>query len=248
MPMPVPLSQHQEEIQANQRAWAQKPLLQAIYADLYARIIKQIDASLPGQIVEIGSGMGNLKTHLPAALCTDLFPNPWLDAVCDGYGLPFKSESLSHLVLSDVFHHLEAPNAFLREAQRVLIPPGRIVIMEPYISACSYPVYGLLHHEPVAMDKPVKQEPLLPRPHAYYAAQGNATRLFFKQEWPDWPRGWRVTHREAFSAFAFLLSGGFSKPALYPASCLGGMQKLDAKFSRWPKLFGGRCIVVLEKM
>lgn len=245
--MSVPLSQHQEEIQANQRAWARKPLLQAVYAELYARILKQIDTGMTGAVVEIGSGIGNLKTHLPTAICTDLFPNPWLDAVCDGYNLPFKPESVSHLVLSDVFHHLEAPNAFLREAQRVLVPHGRIIILDPYISASSYPVYGLLHHEPVGFDQPIRQEPMLPSPHRYYAAQGNATRLFFKREWPDWPRGWNIRHGEAFSAFASLLSGGFSKPSLYPASWLTTVQKLDAKLSRWPKLFGGRCLVVLEK-
>lgn len=245
--MPAPLSQHQEEIRANQRVWAQKPLLQAVYADLYARILKQIDLSLPGRVVELGSGMGNLKTQLPDALCTDLFPNPWLEVVCDGYELPFRTESVSHLVLFDVFHHLEAPNALLRAAQRVLIPRGRIVIMDPYISACSYPAYGWLHHEPVALEARIKPEPLPPVPRGYYAAQGNATRLFFRHEWPDWPPGWRVAHRQAFSAFASLLSGGFSKPALYPASCLGAMLKLDATLSRWPTLFGGRCLVVLEK-
>ena len=109
-----------------------------------------IDPQLPGRIVEIGSGIGNLKAHVPGAICTDLFANPWLDLVCDGYELPFAEGSLSHLVLFDVFHHLRAPNAFLREARRVLAPGGRLILFEPYISWASLPVYGLLHHEPVA--------------------------------------------------------------------------------------------------
>lgn len=245
--MSTPLAQHQAEIQANQKAWEQKPLLQAVYAELYARIGRHIEAGLPGRIVEIGSGMGNLKTHVPTAICTDLFPNPWLDAVCDGYELPFQSGSLSHLVLFDVFHHLAAPDAFLREAQRVLIRPGRIIILDPYISASSYPVYGMLHHEPVAWRQPISAAQQWPRPRRYYAAQGNATRLFFQNEWADWPAGWVVRHREAFSGFAYLLSGGFSKPSVYPASWLGRMQKLDGLLSRWPRLFGARCLVVLEK-
>ena len=47
---------------------------------------------------------------------------------------PFVERSLSHLVLFDVFHHLRAPNAFLREARRVLTPSGRLILFEPYIS------------------------------------------------------------------------------------------------------------------
>lgn len=245
--MSTPLEQHQLEIQANQQAWKRKPLLQAVYADLYARILHNINPHVKGKVVEIGSGMGNLKTHLPQAICTDLFPNPWLDLICDGYELPFAHDSLSHLVLFDVFHHLEAPNAFLREAHRVLAPQGRVIIMDPYISACSYPFYGLLHHEAVGMNLPIQQGDTLPRPRNYYAAQGNTTRLFFRQEWADWPRDFHVIHREAFSAFAYLLSGGFSKVSLYPAGGFGLLRRLDQTLSSWPKLFGGRCLVVLEK-
>ncbi len=242
----TPLAQHQAEIQRNRRAWEAKPLLQAIYAQFYRRILALIDPRLPGRIVEIGSGIGNLKAHLPSALGTDLFPNPWLDVVCDGYELPFVDASLSHLVLFDVFHHLEAPNALLKEARRVLAPAGRMIVFEPYISWTSYPVYGLLHHEPVAWRRPIAGVDHLPRPRAYYAAQGNATRLFFGRGEAGQLPGWELFHAEAFSAFSYLLSGGYSKPALLPAAWLAWVQKLDAVCSRWPRLFAARCLVGLR--
>jgi SAM-dependent methyltransferase len=196
--------------------------------------------------VEIGSGIGNLKAHLPAAITSDLFPNPWLDLVCDGYELPFQDGCLSHLVLFDVFHHLEAPNAFLKEAWRVLAPQGRAIIFEPYISLASYPAYGWFHHEPIACGQPINQADHLSRPRAYFAAQGNTTRLFFRHEIPDWPCGWEVLSAEAFSSFSYLLSGGYSKPAFYPTSCLPALQKMDGWLSRWPRLFGARCLICLR--
>jgi SAM-dependent methyltransferase len=244
--MTPPLDQHQREIQRNLALWKRKPLLQTIYAGFYARILKLVDPALPGRVVEIGSGIGNLKAHLPQALCTDLFPNPWLDVVCDGYELPFRDGAVSHLVLFDVFHHLRAPNAFLREARRVLGPGGRLILFEPFISWLSYPVYGLLHHEPVAWHDPIDLRDSLPRPRDYYAAQGNATRLFFGREIPGWPAGWDVFHAEAFSSFSYLLSGGYSKPAFYPAARLPVIQRLDASLSRWPRLYGARCLVGLR--
>src|SRR5260370_29029077 len=73
------LSQHQAEIERNRRAWEAKPLLQRIYAGFYERILGLIDPAVPGQIVEIGSGIGNLKAHLPKAIAADFVPNPWLD-------------------------------------------------------------------------------------------------------------------------------------------------------------------------
>jgi hypothetical protein len=96
--MHPPLEQHQAEIQQNLRSWEAKPLLQEIYAGFYNRIVALIDERVPGRIVEIGSGIGNLRLHLPRALATDLFPNPWLDLVCDGYELPFCDGTISHLV------------------------------------------------------------------------------------------------------------------------------------------------------
>ncbi len=244
--MSAPLAQHQAEIANNLRAWQAKPLLKEIYAGFYRRIIALIDPAIPGRIVELGSGIGNLKKHLPAALTTDLFPNPWLDLVCDGYELPFKPGTLSHLVLFDVFHHLRAPNAFLREARRVLTPAGRVLLFEPYISLTSGLVYGLLHHDPVAWRDSINLGPSLPRPRDYYAAEGNATRLFFHHEISGWPDGWEVFHAEASSCFHYLLSGGYSKPSFYPGSCLDAFRRLDAAFSHWPRVFGGRCLIGLR--
>jgi SAM-dependent methyltransferase len=243
----TPLVQHQLEIQKNLRAWHAKPLLRAIYDSFYRRILALIDSNISGRVVEIGSGIGNLKAHLPDAITTDLFPNPWLDVVCDGYDLPFRDGSISHLVLFDVWHHLRAPNAFLNEARRVLGPHGRVILFEPHISWASFPVYGLLHHEPVALRGPINLQEHLPRPRDYYAAQGNATRLFFKRELGNWPAGWKLLHARAISSFSYLLSGGYSKPALYPASWLELMQQGDELLNCCPRLFGARCLVALEK-
>ncbi len=240
------LSRHHSEAAQNLQTWQAKPLLREIYAGFYQRIIALIDPALPGRIVEIGSGIGNLKAHLPKSLATDLFPYPWLDLVCDGYELPFKDRSLSHLVLFDVFHHFEMPNAFLREARRVLQPKGRLILFEPFISRTSRPIYGLLHHEPVAWRKSINLAETPPRPRDYHAAQGNATRLFFNREISGWPEGWTVFHAEAFSCFHYLLSGGYSRPAFYPAAFLGPLRRMDATLSRWPGWFGGRCLIGLQ--
>jgi SAM-dependent methyltransferase len=244
--MTAPLAQHQVELERNLRAWNAKPLLRDIYAGFYRRIVALMDPAIPGRILEIGSGIGNLKAHLPSTVATDLFRNPWLDLVCDGYELPFRPASLSHLVLFDVFHHMRAPNAFLREARRVLTPAGRLILFEPYISWFSYPIYVLLQHEPVSLKGPINRAASLSRPRDYYAAQGNATRLFFRKEIPGWPAGWRVYHAEGFSCFYYLLAGGYSKPASYPARWLETLRKFEVKLSRWPRVFGGRCLVGLR--
>lgn len=243
-----PLSRHQVEIQRNQRAWEGKPLLQAIYTGFYRRILRLVDPAVPGRVVELGSGIGHLRQHLPTALATDLFPNPWLDLACDAYELPFAEGAVSHLILFDVFHHLAAPGAFFLEAERVLVPGGAVVLFEPYVSLASLPVYGWLHPEPLRWNQPISDEVAAPsRPREYYAAQGNATRVFFRDRLPAWLAGWECCRREAFPAFAYLLSGGFSRPAFYPAGALGAFERIDTLLARWPRLFAGRCLVGLRR-
>ena len=245
--MSIALDQHQLEIQSNRRAWDSKPLLRRIYSIFYDRILELIDPSVPGLVLEIGSGIGNLKSRCPRAISSDLFANPWLDLMCDGYDLPFHDGSISHLILFDVFHHLEAPQAFLKEAQRVLVRGGRLIIFDPFISLASFPVYGWLHHEPVSWRTPIQTAEVWPLPRNYYAAQGNATRIFFRKEPGPWFEGWRVARCQATSAFAYLLSGGFSKPAMYPEAAFSLIRGLDRFLSRWPGLFGARCLVLLER-
>ena len=61
--------------------WNNKPALRQVYHDFYQLILGEIDQSIPGTIVELGAGIGNLKSYLPQALCTDLFANPWIDQI-----------------------------------------------------------------------------------------------------------------------------------------------------------------------
>ena len=176
----------------------------------------------------------------------DLFPNPWLDIVCSAYNMPFLDHSISHLVLFDVFHHLERPIAFFKEARRVLVNNGRIIIFEPYISISSFAIYGLLHNEAVAWSETINFLEQQPDHNHYYAAQGNATRLFFKKEQAKWLEDWNIFHRQPIVSFSYIFSGGYSKPALYPEYILPVLQKIDTLLSRWPSLFASRCLIGLS--
>ncbi|MGV3772003.1 MAG: class I SAM-dependent methyltransferase [Verrucomicrobiales bacterium] len=243
----LPLEQHQAEILRNKKAWESKPVLRKIYHKFYERIGASVDRTIFGPVVEIGSGMGQLKNFFPDAICTDLFPNPWLDLVCDGYDLPFRDESISNLILFDVFHHLERPFAFMKEALRTLKPGGRLILFEPYISIISHVAYGLGHHEPVAWNHPIHCSEEKPVVRSYYASQGNATRIFFNTTNYSLPPCWQFVKKEAFASFAYLLSGGFSKPLMYPQTVFSLISRLDETWSVMPKIFGARCLIVLQK-
>ncbi len=102
----------------------------------------------PGHVVEIGAGGGFLDDFVPSALRTEVFLIPGVRLVCDARILPFSSGSLKAIVMTNVFHHLPDPRAFLREASRTLRPGGVVAMLEPWVSRFSRIVYGSMHHEP----------------------------------------------------------------------------------------------------
>src|SRR5450432_1896419 len=152
----LPVVQHDLEIQGNRQAWQRKPLLQAVYRRFHELIASRLDRSVPGLVVELGSGMGCLKEVIPSCVTTDLFPNPWLDRQENAYRLSFAAGSVSHLILFDVWHHLRYPGTALREFHRVLAPGGRLILLEPAASWTGKLVYKVFHPEPLGMGVPLE--------------------------------------------------------------------------------------------
>ncbi len=224
------------ETDQNLEAWQQRPLLREIYAGFHRRIAAEIPAG-DGAVIELGSGIGSF----PDAILTDVFVREWLDVACSAYRLPFRDGSARAVILFDVFHHLARPVAALAECARVLARGGRVIIFDVYVSAASFLVYQL-HPERVRWRAPIDLSPEPPARDEYYTGQGNATRMFFGRR-AALPL--TLTKATAFSAWHYLLSGGFSKPALSPRRALPFLRWLDEHLP--PRIFGGRCLVVLEK-
>ncbi len=241
---------HQDFINKNQEFWDRKPILRILYGDFYRLIAGNLSGLADGKIVELGSGLGNIHEFIPTCIRTDLFPNPWIDQVENAYRLSFADESVSDLILTDVFHHLKYPGTALQELNRVLCKGGRVIMLEPCISLLGTVVYGLLHEEPIAVIKKIEwfaSQDWSPENIDYYAAQGNATRIFVGNQFKPQLSDWRTIRTIRLSAIAYAASGGFSKPQLYPTAALPMIKKLEKALDLFPTIFATRLLVILEK-
>ena len=129
----------------HRRVWRKNRLLRGAYG----RAWRELAAfAVPGPSLEIGCGGGTLDGALPRCWKSDLVALPWADLAADAMRLPFRDAALANIVATDVLHHLPCPLEFLGEAARVLRPDGRVLLLEPYLSRVSYPIYRHLHREP----------------------------------------------------------------------------------------------------
>ncbi|HSI98193.1 MAG TPA: glycosyltransferase, partial [Gaiellaceae bacterium] len=135
-----------DTLRVQERAWAERPLLRSLYDEWFEAVAARL-SSVPGASVELGSGIGRFHAKVPTVVATDVELTPWATVVADAGHLPYADGEISNLVLIDVFHHLARPAAFLDEAERVLRPGGRVIVLDPYCSPVSTRRYRRFHHE-----------------------------------------------------------------------------------------------------
>lgn len=243
------IEQHKDLIDINRKLWHRKPLLKSVYTDLY-RMMQGYQANIPGKILELGSGMGTISEVIPDCIRTDLFHFPWLDLVENAYRLSFQNATISNLLMVDVFHHLRYPGTALREFRRVLVPSGRVIMMEPGIGLLGRLIYEWMHVEPVGNKKDITwfaPNDWLPYEVDYYAAQGNATWIFKNPNISNLLNEWRIVETRQIAALAYAASGGYSGPQLYPIGAYRFIKSTEKFFQLFPGLFTTRLLVVLEK-
>ena len=228
--------------------WECKPVLRAVYSDIYQRILSHC---APGRILEIGGGSGNFKAFAPESMSCDIVSAPWLDVVCDAQRLPFSRGSFNNLVMLDVLHHLESPLLFLKEAQRVLSPGGCLIFCEPAITPFSSIFYKFFHEEPFDMGvDPLAATSISIDKNPWDSNQGIPSLLVgrYRQAVANAIPELTLRSVDYFSFFAYPLSGGFKPWSLIPLAAVRPLLAVEwAAHSLIGRLAAFRLLGVYER-
>ena len=246
-------TQASEQLLRHRRLWEQKPILRRVYnEEFFARLLS---FRAPGGLsLEVGAGPGFLKEFAPDILSTDLIWCPWLDAIADAQQLPFRNGSVTNIFGLDMLHHLAAPLSFLREAARILMPGGRLILIEPWITPVSYFIYRFLHQERCDLTETPwqpNQTGSIPAKMAFDGNQAIPYLLFGPRRRPDTLNSlpeFKLLALHPFCFFAYLLSGGFKPMNLLPNFMYPAVSKAERLSTPlWRRAAALRVLVVLEK-
>lgn len=217
-----------------------KPFLRRLYQEWYGLIRNQLPA-VSGNVLELGSGAGFMDEYIDGLITSEIFSTPGASVVLDGTRLPFAKGSLRAIVMTDVFHHIPAPRAFLAEARRCLKPGGAIVMVEPWFSPWSRFVHRRFHYEPFEPEATCWEfattGPLSGANGALPRIVFERDREIFEREFPQF----HVLRIWPMMPIAYLLSGGVAMRSLMPGitypfwrrleKCLGTLTDYAAMFA-----------------
>ena len=227
-----------------------KPLLRAHLMSWYRELVPSYNKvkDLEGKVVEIGSGAGFLEEIIPEVVKTDIYPSPFTEEVQNAESLSYEDESLKCLYLVGVLHHLADPEAFFAEADRVLVPGGRLVMIEPNNTFPQKILCKVLDHYEYFDDSVF----------SWKCGNGRAMTkanlalpwiIFFRDRrifCDKYPR-LKIEGIRYHTLFLCLLSGGMTYRAFAPQIMIPLLRALEWGLRPWMHIFGTSFTVELVK-
>jgi hypothetical protein len=235
----------------NNNILTSKKILLAHYEKFY-NLIKSNLSYISGETLEIGSNDNGIKKIIKNCITSNFYFSKKIDRKLNVYKLKIKNNSISNFVMIDVFHHLKYPDFALQEINRKLKKKGKIIMIEPAMGLIPRIIYHFFHPEPNGLslnikwyNKPKKKDHLAK--NNYFAAQGLSWRAFYKKEL-KLPIDLIIDKVEPFSHFAWIASGGYSFPSLYPSFFYKFVTKIDDVLTILSKeIFSAKMLIVLKK-
>lgn len=224
-----------------------KPFLKKLYIEWYHEFINAIPQLPKGKLLEIGSGGGFLKELNPSIICSDYLDLPTNDLTFSALNMPFSEDEVSGLFMIDTFHHIPDAAKFLKEAKRVLIKEGQIIMIEPANSLWGRFIYKNFHHEPFDS----KKDWSIPSSGLLSGANGalpwivfERDRKIFDELFPEF----KIISIQYHTPFRYLLSGGVSFRQVVPDFLFGAFTLSDRILSALSKHFSMFVTIRIKKV
>jgi SAM-dependent methyltransferase len=224
-----------------------KPFLKRIYIDFYRQFEKTIPDFEGKVLVELGSGGGFIKEVIKNVITSEVIELPDVDKVFSALEMPFEEASVDAFLMLDVFHHINKPRTFFKEALRCLKKGGKIIMIEPANTLWSRFIYTNFHHEPFDVRAGWELE------QGGRISQANGAmpwiiftrdRKIFEKEFPSL----KIVRICNHTPLRYLLSGGLTLRQLLPACTYTPIKVIEYVLSPLNNLLGMFQTIELQKI
>ena len=200
--------------------------------------------------IEVGAGVAPIRDSYPDVLASDIVPGRHLDRVLNAEDMDFDDASVGVVYGQNCFHHFPHPDRFFSELERVLVPGGGAILLEPYYG----PAASLLFAKLFKTEAFDKQAPSWDSSASGPMSSANQAlsyivfvrdRAEFERKHPQL----KIVHRQLCgNHLKYLLSGGLNFRQLMPdwsIPLVEFAQWLQSPLNRWTSLHH---VIVIRKV
>ena len=223
--------------------------LKFLYSLVYSRLAGK------RKILEIGSGAGISSEFLKGlqVMRTDLLAWKGNDVIggIDAMNLPYEDDAFDGIFAVDALHHIPFPAKALTEMIRVCAPDNQIILIEPYVSILSFPIYRLFHTEktswktlnfdfdhPMVGDEPNEGDQCIAQSIFLNPEKCDGLRILASKE--------ITIEIKYLSPLAFFATGGLTKPIKGLSILISALIKFEKRVPQFLlKQTGSRIFVVI---
>ena len=224
-----------------------KPFLKNLYIEWYNIFKNEADKLPSGKLVELGSGGGFIKEVLPQVITSDVLDIPEIvDQIFYAQQMPFADATVAGIFMIDVFHHIPDSAAFLKEANRVLVKGGRIVMCEPANTLFGKFIYKNFHHEPFDTNG----DWFIPESGPMSGSNQALPYIVFIRDKDKFTREFpslKIKEISYHTPLRYLLSGGVSKVQLVPSFTFKPFRFLEKMMLKISSQFAMFTTIIIEK-
>lgn len=228
-----------------------KRMLREVFTEFHHsfRRLEQRHLSGEGAKVELGAGVSPMRDSYPEVLATDIVAAPHLDKAVNAEAMDFPDCSVKAIYGQNCFHHFPHPDRFFHELDRVLVPGGGAILLEPYYGPFATFLYKrLFRTEGFDKTYPAWETPEAGPMNGANQALSYIVFIRDKELYEMKHPNLKIVHQElAGNYLKYLLSGGLNFRQLLPDSCtglVGLLEKLVSPLNSWLALHH---VVVIRK-
>ncbi|CAN2170259.1 Methyltransferase type 11 [Candidatus Nanopelagicaceae bacterium] len=240
---------YSEEL-ARLRRNSQRPAQRYYYKWLYSKIENELPKE--GKILEIGSGYGMSEDFIESENIyrTEFMRNVPLGVHggIDASNLLFDDHSFASTFAVDAIHHIPDSLMAIKELLRVTKIGGRVILVEPYVSLLSYPVYKIFHNEKTSMKLDISNHKSWVSEAPEDGNQGVMQNLLKVIAINNQQVEFHKLKVVYFSPLSFFATGGLSRPIPIPKAFIRAIISIEKYFPlAILRVIASRFIVIFEK-
>jgi SAM-dependent methyltransferase len=228
-----------------------KKMLLEIFNEFHLLFINYSNSffAVEGSSIEVGAGSYPMNLSYKEIMSSDIVYGKNLNLVFDAHNMPFRNSSIRSIFFQNTFHHIENPNKFFLEANRVLKRGGGIIIIDPYYNFVSKVIYKLITRDELfdkgivdwnqKMDGPMK------------GANQALSYIVFKRDKRKFEKKYPnldiIYEKPLNNYLRYILSGGVNFIQLFPDCLIKLLKLVEIVLSPFARFLAIHHIVVIRK-